>query len=110
MAKKTLILSGKKTIQYDNCMANDVYEVIRYFFPSSAKDWTAEIVFPFLASGADADHWLKILRNVEYNRNNPKSQRRKSRRSAGKAPKNHNPAEMVTRRTTTDSLFNERKD
>jgi len=92
-------------VVYDRCNAKEVYAVIASFFPASAKTWTPEIVFPFIPEGADAERWVIVLRNVEYNASKLPKKKARKRTRCNLPRKSVNYAEQVTRRSTTAALF-----
>jgi len=95
------------TLEYDRCNCRQVYAVIKQFYPHlSAKDWTPELITPFIAEGADASEFgvLKTLRNVEHNLNKPPKKTKKRSRCNQPRP-GHNYAAEVTRRITFDALM-----
>jgi hypothetical protein len=79
----------KQMLTHDRTSVKEVYATILEYFPNtSAKDWAPEMIFAFIAEGADPVHWQRVLRNYECRPPKPK---RKGGRSTGKGPNNrHN--------------------
>lgn len=100
MAEQTTKIKKVK-LQYDRCNAREVYAVMKTFFDTSAKDWTPEMIFPFIPEGADATRWQKTLRNVEYNATKAKPKRTKRTRCNLKSRS----AGDVAKSLTTDALL-----
>lgn len=94
---KAYISEQEEVLTHDRTNPREVHVTMLEVYPgTSAKDWTPEMIEMFIPEGADASYWQKVLRNTEYNINNPKP-KRKSRRSAGKGPNNkhNNPGRLV---------------
>lgn len=85
---------------FDPANPKDVYRIIFEQHPElvSAKQFDHKLVTPFIPEGACPKTWLKMLRSVEYNLQNPKPATKQRRRSNCNQPrKRTNYAELVTR-------------
>lgn len=77
--KKSFTLISVK-FKYDRGNRHQVLAAMRQFYSMPAAEFTAEMIAPFIISGADPVHWYRVLRDLEFPPRKPKPKRKRTGR------------------------------